>query len=143
VALRIDSGFSESNFESSVISPKFIPGVVNDPVISSISNDFNGMSSEGISRDVSVDSSFVVEEVFVDGEGSGDGSVGDEVLFDVIDGAESVGRGGLVFVVVIADVASGSAGLVALGGHLGHVRAGGEAGLHVVGASFHGVRIAG
>lgn len=110
-------------------------------MISSISNNFNGMSSEGISSDVFVDSALIVEEIFVDGEGSGDGSVSDEVFFDVINGAESVGRSGFVFVTSVTGIVSSSAIFVAFRGNLSDIRASGESRINVMRAFFHSVRI--
>ena len=47
------------------------------------------MTSESTSSDVLVDSALVCYEIFIDGEGGGDWSVGDQILLNGVDGSQS------------------------------------------------------
>ncbi len=75
MALAVNSAFSERNFESSIISPSLIPRVDYNPMIFPVSYDFDCMSSQGASCSMPVNSALVVNEVFINGESSSDGSV--------------------------------------------------------------------
>ncbi len=61
----IDSALSECDSEDSVVSPGLVPGVDDDPMVSSPTNDFDGVSSESLSSSVTVNSSFVRNEVLL------------------------------------------------------------------------------
>ena len=80
---------SSSNSEESLISPVLVPAVGNEPVrgsaFDSPSDDLDGVSSEGGSGSVVIDSTLVGGEVTVDGEGSLNWSVGHDFGLDLGD----------------------------------------------------------
>lgn len=90
--LAVDSAFSESDSESSVVTPGFVPRVDCDPVVFAPSDQFDGMSSQGFSFSVSVDSRLVVHKIFVDSESSSHSSVLVNLLLNVFDSSNTIGR---------------------------------------------------
>jgi len=140
MTLGIDSRVTVSNSEGTVISPKVVPAVNNDPMIDSITYYFNCVASKSFSGNVFVDTRFVVQEIFIDGEGGGDGPVSGEVFFDVVNTGQSVTGCGFVFIVGVIGTVSGGAGFVAFWGDLCNICACGKGRGDMVGAFFHGVR---
>jgi len=101
------------------------------------------VSSKGLSTNVFVHSRFVVDEIFVNCEGSGDRSVFDEVSFDGINGVESVGRSGSVFVTAVVSSISRFTRFRASRGYLSDIRAIFEVRGDVVSTFFHSVGVTG
>merc|ERR1712003_397614 len=100
MALGVDSAFAESNEEESIVAPRVVPRVDDDPVIStvlvSVSDDLHSMASEGTAAGVFVDSTLVGWEVLVHSEGSGHRAELDKILLNRVNRAEGVRRGSLV-----------------------------------------------
>ena len=100
--LSVDAAVSLLDLEGSLVAPGVVPGVDGEPVVSAVlgspTDELDSVATEGGASCVLVDTGLVGWEVLVDGEGSGDGSVGVDVLLDVVDSSDSVGRGGLVLV---------------------------------------------
>lgn len=65
---------TSEDLEGTFVTPSFIPWVNDGPVFDSIfdtpSDDFNGMATKLGSRSMLVDTRFIGQEVFIDGEGS-------------------------------------------------------------------------
>lgn len=105
VALSVNSTVTLENLEGSLVAPGVVPGVNGKPVVFAIfgspSDELDGVTSKFGSGGVLIDSALVGQEVFVDGESSGDSSVGVDVLLDLVNlagNSESVGGGGVVLV---------------------------------------------
>lgn len=109
-------------------------------MISSPTNDFDSMSSESLSSSVTVNSSFVGNEVFIDGESSSNRSILKDVSFDAVDRSQSIARKSFVFVSSV----SGSIGTL-LGTFGLHFRNVGTVGKfcsgHVMSTEWHSVRV--
>lgn len=75
-----DVALVHGNLEGAIVSPGAVPGVDTKPVVLTVfsapSDGLDGMATELSTGLVSVDTALVGEEVFVDSEGGGDGSVG-------------------------------------------------------------------
>ena len=85
--LVADSTDILSDFEGSLVSPGVVPGVDGEPVVFSTfgspADELDGMTSEGLSRLMAVDSALVGWEVLVDGEGGSNSSVLVDLLLDL------------------------------------------------------------
>ena len=107
VHLIIDSTVAHQNLEKTLVAPGVVPGVNAEPVVLSVLNSpadaLDGMTTLGGSSQVLVNTWGVSEEVFVDGEGSSDGSVGVDLLFDCFDTFDAVCWSTFHFVVRIVD----------------------------------------
>lgn len=66
----VNTALIESDSEETVFSPLGAPRVGDDPVVNTISDDFDGMSTKLLSSGVVIDSLLVVHEIFVNGETS-------------------------------------------------------------------------
>ena len=85
MALAVNPAFAKGNFESSIIAPSLIPRVNYNPMIFPISNDLDGMSSQGASGGMPVNPALVVNEIFVNRERCGHGPVLHQIGFDLVD----------------------------------------------------------
>jgi len=101
MTLGINSTFSKCNFESSFVSPGIIPWIIDDPVISPISDDFNGMSSESTSRNVFVNTRFVIKEIFINSESSSYGTISNQILLNILNRWKSIRWRCFVFIIAI------------------------------------------
>ena len=112
VDLTVDTAVTLEDLEGSLISPSVIPGVDGEPVVfttfGSVADELDSMATKSTSSLMGVDSTLVGKEVLVDGEGSGNSSVGDNVCLDGIDPSDSIGGGR---VVLVAGVVNGRVGL--------------------------------
>lgn len=97
--LVVDAGVSHLNFEGTLVSPGAVPGVNSEPVVLAVlvspSDNLDGMTTEGTTGCVGVNTTLVSEEVLVDGEGSSHGTVAENVVLDLVDnasGTEAVAR---------------------------------------------------
>jgi len=122
----VDSAGSLLDLEESGHSPLGVPRVgaqpVRDTAFSSPSDDLDGVSSEGSSGGVDVNSTGVGQEVLVDGEGSLDGSVGEDLVLNLLNSGDGVGLGSEVEVRVVRSGVSSNASLGASGGGVGGER---------------------
>jgi len=118
VHLVVDTAFSNLDLEGTVVSPGSVPGVNSEPVVLSVfvspSDNFDGVTSEGVSTSVLIDSTLVSEEIFVDSESSGDGTEGLDISLNLLDGvkAESIAGGSHVFVFGIVNAGDSGARFV-------------------------------
>lgn len=143
----VDSGVSLLDLEESVVTPLVVPGVSAQPVWSTVlnspSNDLDGMSSKGSSSGVLVDSRLVGQEVLVDGEGSLDGSVSEDLLLDLFNSSDRVRALSEVLVVVVGvAVSRNTLSLAGWGWVLWQIWAWGEGSVDVVVAWWEGVWLA-
>ena len=100
--LAINTAFSEGDSEITLVTPGFIPAVGNDPMVSSPSNNFNGMTSQGFSAGISVDARLIVYEIFVNSKGGSHRSVLLNIGFDSINAIYVISRvAGFVFVITV------------------------------------------
>ena len=87
-----DSAFVHADLEGSLVSPSVVPGVDSEPPVSTVgvspTDKFDGVTTEGLSGLVGVDTALVGEEIFVDGESSSDGSVFADILLDFVNLAD-------------------------------------------------------
>lgn len=106
-----DSAFAHVDLESSLVSPGDVPGVDGEPVVSAVlvspTDELDGVTTEGLSGLVRVDTALVGEEIFVDGEGSSNGSVFADFALDRSNTADSVGGACVVLVIRVGDVSVG------------------------------------
>lgn len=135
------------DLEESVVTPLVVPGVSAQPVWSTVfnspSDDLDGMSSEGSSGGVLVDSRLVGQEILIDGEGSLDGSVGEDLLLDLFNSSNRVRALSEVLVIVIGGViSSNTTSLAGWGWVLWQIWAGGEGSIDVVVAWWESVWLA-
>ena len=71
-----DSAFVDTSkdFECSMITPVTVPWIVNEPIVhivlSSPSNDLNGMTTKCLAFHVLINARFICWEIFIDSEGS-------------------------------------------------------------------------
>ena len=104
VHLSVDTGVTDLDLEGTVVSPGSVPGVNSEPVVLSVfvspSDNFDSVTSEGVSTSVLIDSTLVGKEIFVYSEGSGDGTEGLDISLNLLDGvkAKSIAGGSHVFV---------------------------------------------
>ena len=107
VHLVVNAASAHGNFECAVVSPGAVPGVDAEPVVLAVldapSDGLDSVATESFSRLVSVDSTLVGEEVFVDCEGRSDGTVLGNVLLDGVNAAKVVTAGSEVLVGVVVD----------------------------------------
>lgn len=101
--LLVNTAFAIGNSEIAVVTPGLVPAVCGDPVVSTPSDDLNGVSAQGPAVSMTVDSTLVVDKVFIDGESSSDRTVFLNVLFDVVLASQSIRGCGFVFVVIVFD----------------------------------------
>ena len=105
--LVANSALGHVDLESSLVTPSVVPGVDSEPVVNatfvSPADELDGMTTEGRSGFVLVDTALVGKEIFIDGEGGSDGSVFVDVVLDVVMTADSIGGGGVVLVAGIVD----------------------------------------
>merc|ERR1712127_116147 len=124
VDLVVDATVSLLDLEGSLVTPGVVPGVDGEPVVltglGSPADKLNGVTSESGASGVLVDTGLVGWEVLVDSEGGGDGTVVEDVLLDLVDTSDSVGRGSVVLVTGVVNRRVGLAGGLALWGNLGH-----------------------
>ena len=77
--LSVDTRITNLDLEGTVVSPGSIPGVNSEPVVLSVlvspSDNFDGVTSKGVSSSMLVDSTLVGEKIFVYSESSSDGTV--------------------------------------------------------------------
>lgn len=87
--LSVDAGVSHLDFEGALISPGAVPGVDSEPVVLAVlvspSDNLDGMTTKGTTGLVGVNTALVSEEIFVDSEGSGHGSVAENVVLNLLD----------------------------------------------------------
>lgn len=88
--LRVNAAFSKGDPEGSVVAPGLVPGVHAEPVVSSPSNNLNGVTTELATSLVSVHSGFVGQKVLIDGKGGGYGPVFVDIAFDSFLGSKTV-----------------------------------------------------
>lgn len=150
-ARLFDTAFVDTSLDSegTLVTPGLVPRVNDSPVGSAIfdtpTNHLDGVTTEGLTSVVGVDTALVGEEIFVNGEGDFNGSVGHEFR---LDGSGVAGDG--VRLGTLVDILSegGSVGgisiarLGALGG--GEFTSAGrvDIGFDVVSAGGEGVRLA-
>merc|ERR1712217_666446 len=120
MALRVDAAFTEGDLEQSLVSPRVIPRVGDEPVLFTIldtpSNDLHSVASEGLSRGMLVDTGLVVREIGIHGEGSGHGTILHQILLDISGVSESVSTvSGEVLVTIVNDLVVRWAAALALG----------------------------
>jgi len=117
--LSVDAAIAHEDLESSLVSPGFVPRVDAEPVVFAVlgtpTDGLSGVTSEGSSRDVLIDTALVCQEIFVDSEGVGDGTIGHDISLDVVNSLETVAGGGEVLVASIVDSGVAWAGREALG----------------------------
>ena len=105
--LSVDSSFTLLDLEGSFVTPGVVPGVYSEPEVftsfGSPSDEFDGVTSESLSRLVSVYTTLVGEEIFVDSESGGDSSVLEDVRLDVVNSADAVGGAGVLLVSRVVD----------------------------------------
>jgi len=88
------------DLEVAINTPVGVPGVGNQPVgsiaFSTVADDTNGVTTEVLTSGVLVDTTLVLREVGVDGEGNSEGTVLDELLHVVLFTHQGVGLRGVV-----------------------------------------------
>jgi len=86
------------DLEETLVSPILIPGVHDQEVVDTIldtpANDLDGVTTEGSTCLVLVDTALVTQEVLVDRESTGDWTVGEDILLEVINAGDGVRPGG-------------------------------------------------
>ncbi len=79
VDLVVDAAVALENLEGTVVTPWVVPWVNCKPVVlavfSAVAEDLDGVTTSNTTELVGVDTTLVVEEVFVDGEGTFQGTV--------------------------------------------------------------------
>ena len=92
--LAVNTRVTHKDLESTLITPGVVPGVDTEPVVLTVlgtpTDGLDGVTTESITRLVRVDTTLVGEEIFVDGEGSSDGTVGVDISLDGINISETV-----------------------------------------------------
>jgi hypothetical protein len=136
------------DLEETLVSPVLVPRVhdkkVVDTVLDTPANDLDGMTSESLTALMLVDTALVAQEVFIDGESTGDWTVSVDILLKMVDVRNRVrSRGRHVLVSMIFGFITRLARFGTFGSFLGNVGTVGFATWHVMLALRHGVRIAG
>jgi len=145
--LVVDARVSLLDLESAVVSPGSVPGVYTEPVVFSVlvtpSDDLDGVTSEGVSRGVLVDTTLVGQEIFVDSKGSSSSTIREDILLDIINRLQTVAGGSHVFILGVVNAGVGGARATTLRLHLSDVTALGEGGSRLMVVAFtHGVIVA-
>ena len=120
--LEVDAALSLLDLEGALVTPGVVPGVDAEPVVHAVfsapTDGLDGVTTESRAALVSVDTGLVCQEVFVDGEGRGDGTVLLDLSLDVLNTADSIAAGREVLVVVVSASVVIDASLRASRGHL-------------------------
>ena len=114
--LSVDSALTLLNLEGALVSPSVVPGINCKPVVfatfSSPANELDSVSTECRSALVRVNSALVGEEVLIHSEGCSHSSILVDILFDVIDTSNAIGRSSVLLVSVIVNAGVGWASLI-------------------------------
>ena len=135
------------NFEVSVVTPLFVPAVLDQPVVfailGTVTDHFDGVATEHLPCLMGVDTALVGQEVRVDAESDGQRTVVHQLLHHLLHGGDRICVGALGLVGrIVCGVLAFTALLRALRGGVLVARAFGvlARGGHVVGAWGQGVR---
>ena len=78
----------QDDLEQTLVSPVLVPRVHHEPVgrtaLGAPADDLDGVTAESLSGLVLVDTRLVTQEVLIDSEGAGDGTILEDVLLDVV-----------------------------------------------------------
>jgi hypothetical protein len=145
--LVVDARVSLLDLEGAVVSPGSVPGVNTQPVVFSLlvtpSDHLDGVTSQGVSRGVLVDTALVGQEIFVDSEGGSSSTVREDILLDLVNRHQTVAGGSHVLILGVVNAGVGGARASTLRLDLGDVTALGEGGSRLVVVAFtHGVIVA-
>jgi len=92
VHLVVNATVAHEDLEGSLVTPGVVPGVHAEPVVLSVlgtpTNDLNGVTTKGGSSLVRVDTGLVGEEILIDGEGTGNGTILGDIGLDLVNGTE-------------------------------------------------------
>lgn len=92
--LVVNTSFTHLDLEGTLITPGVVPGVDTEPVVHTVlgtpTDGLDGVTTESFSGLDGVDTTLVGKEIFVDGEGSSDGTVLVDVSLDGINTVEAV-----------------------------------------------------
>ena len=137
--LTVDSTFTKSNFEGSIITPSLIPRVINDPVVNSPSDYLHSVTSQSFTWSMFVNTALISNKIFIDSEGCSNCPVCKNILLDWVNATQSIwGTCMLLVIVVISRVL---AFLIAFWINLFDLRAWYVLGaFHVMSTEWHGVR---
>ena len=120
--LSVDTASTLLDLEGTTITPGLVPGVDTEPVVLTVldtpADGLDGVATESRAGLVGVDTGLVGQEVFVDGEGGGDGTVLLDLSLDVLNTADSIAAGREVLVIVVGASVVIDASLRASRGHL-------------------------
>ena len=108
--LSVDTAGTHLDLEKTLVTPGVVPGVDAKPVvltrvcISTPTDGLDGVTTESISSFMLVDTGGVGEEIFIDGEGSSDGTVLSDIGLDVLNSTESIAGSSGVLVIRVNSV---------------------------------------
>jgi len=116
----VETALSEGNLEETIVTPLLSPGVSGDPVVDTVflapTDNLDGMTTKTFAGNVLIDTRLVCLEVFVDDEGSLNGSVLEETHLDGLRVRKSNSAALLGVVVNLSRAISAGLELVALDG---------------------------
>ena len=121
VHLAVDATVAHEDFEGTLVAPSVVPRVDTEPVVLTVlsapTDHLDSVTSERRAGRVLVNTGRVGQEVLVDREGSGDGTVSIDVGFDVCNSLDTVAGGTEVLIVGVGASWVIGASLGALGGN--------------------------
>ena len=104
--LTVDATVAHLDLESAHVTPGVVPGVDAEPVVLTVlvtpTDGLDGVTTESISSFMLVDTGGVGEEIFIDGEGSSDGTVLSDISLDVLNSTESIAGSSGVLVIRVS-----------------------------------------
>ena len=107
VHLIVDAAVAHLDLEGALVAPSVVPGVDAEPVVLTTfgtpTDGLDGVATKSRSGLVGVDSGLVGQEVLIDSEGRGDGTILVNVSLDLVDAAEAVAGGSGVLVVRVSE----------------------------------------
>ena len=146
--LSVNARVTHLDLEGAHVTPGVVPGVDAEPVVLAVlgtpADSLDGVTAEGATGGVLIDTRLVGKEVFVHGESRGDGTVLLDLSLDVVNATDAIAASGEVLVIAVGASGVIDARLRAGGSDLLDIIAGWEdvAG-DVMGALLHGVVVAG
>ena len=115
--LVVDATVAHLDLERAEVTPGVVPGVHAEPVVLTVldtpSNSLDSVTAKSGASGVLVDTGLVGEEVFVDSESGGDGSVLLDISLDGIDATDAIAAVSEVLVALVFDIFVINAGAVA------------------------------
>ncbi len=97
--LAVNSTFSKCDSKGSIVTPSLIPRIVHDPMILTPTYNLYGMSTESFTTGMSVNTTLVSHKIFINCKSSSNGSIGQNVLLDLINACQAI-RGASVLLVL-------------------------------------------